>query len=176
MSRLTVMVAAVSLVAPAFAEAKGPPPAPSPRIEVTAHVVRVEDGDTLKVSVADVPFRVRLRGLDAPELSQRFGKEAREFVADLTHDRDVTIVLAGADRGGPRTADVFLHDGRSLNREVVKAGYAWSAGKTSDWRKAEAQARVDRKGLWADRHPIAPWRFRRTAGAHAVGGEGRGAP
>jgi micrococcal nuclease len=169
----TLVVVAGSVVAPSFADASGAPPRPSARIEVTAHVVRVEDGDTLKVSIADVPFRVRLRGLDAPELSQRFGQEAREFVADLIHDRDVTIILTGADRGGPRTADVVLHDGRLLNQEVVKAGYAWCAAKESDWRKIEAQARSGRKGLWADRNPVAPWQFRRTAGANAVRGERR---
>ena len=59
--------------------------------------------------------------------------------------------------------EVVLPDGRSLSQELVRAGYAWWFRKYSrDGRLArlEEEARQDRRGLWADAAPQAPWEYR----------------
>lgn len=60
--------------------------------------------------------------------------------------------------------EVFLEDGRSVNRELVKAGLAWWYRKYSDDEsigELEKAAREGRLGLLGDGNPVAQWMFRR---------------
>lgn len=131
--------------------------------EFTARVVGVTDGDTLRVLHAGRAETVRLQGVDAPEKRQAYGDRAKRFTADLTFDRTVTVRTTGRDRNGRLLGEVVLPDGRSLNQELVRAGYAWWFRRYSrDDRLArlEEEARTGRRGLWADQAPEAPWDYR----------------
>ena len=121
------------------------------------------DGDTLTVLRAGHAATVRLQGVDAPEKRQAYGDRARRFVADVAFDQTVSVRTTGRDRNGRLLGEVVLPDGRSLNQELVRAGYAWWFRKYSrDIRLArlEDEARQDRRGLWADDAPQAPWEYR----------------
>jgi len=129
----------------------------------TARVIGVTDGDTLTVLHARHSETVRLVGVDAPERRQAYGDRAKRFTADLAFDRTVTVRATGRDRNGRLLGEVVLPDGRSLNQELVRAGYAWWFRRYSrDGRLArlEEEARTDRRGLWADPAPQAPWDYR----------------
>ena len=131
--------------------------------EFTGRVVGVTDGDTIKVIHANHSETVRLLGVDAPEKRQAYGDRARRFTAELAFDRTVTVRSSGRDRNGRLLGEVVLPDGRSLSQELVRAGYAWWFRKySSDIRLArlEEEARQDRRGLWADAAPQAPWEYR----------------
>ncbi len=131
--------------------------------EFTARVVGVTDGDTLTVLHANHSETVRLVGVDAPEKRQAYGDRAKRFTADLAFDRTVTVRTTGRDRNGRLLGEVVLPDGRSLNQELVRAGYAWWFRKYSrDGRLArlEEEARASRRGLWVDEAPQAPWDYR----------------
>ena len=131
--------------------------------EFAGRVVGVTDGDTLTVLRAGHAATVRLQGVDAPEKRQAYGDRARRFVADLAFDQTVSVRTTGRDRNGRLLGEVVLPDGRSLNQELVRAGYAWWFRKYSrDVRLArlEDEARQDRRGLWADDAPQAPWEYR----------------
>lgn len=61
-------------------------------------------------------------------------------------------------------------DLRDADLEQVRAGMAWwyreyaheqSRGEQSTYQSAEDLARVNRKGLWQDKHPVPPWVWRR---------------
>jgi endonuclease YncB( thermonuclease family) len=61
---------------------------------------------------------------------------------------------------------VILADGRSLNQELVRAGYEWwyrRYSKDFSLSELEAQARLARSGLWADQQPTPPWEWRRNS-------------
>jgi micrococcal nuclease len=137
--------------------------------EFAGRVIGVTDGDTLTVLHARHPEKVRLQGVDAPEKRQAYGERAKRFTADLAFDRTVTVRATGRDRNGRLLGEVVLPDGRSLNQELVRAGYAWWFRKYSrdgQLARLEEEARAGRRGLWADRAPEAPWDFRgRPAGA-----------
>ena len=136
---------------------------PASAEEFTGRVVSVTDGDTIKVLHANHSETVRLLGVDAPEKRQAYGDRARRFTADLVFDRTVTVRTSGRDRNGRLLGEVVLPDGRSLNQELVRAGYAWWFRMYSrDGRLArlEEEARQDRRGLWADAAPQAPWDYR----------------
>lgn len=104
---------------------------------VPALVKRVIDADTL-VCDLDVGWgfvrrnaRVRLAGINAPELSTSKGVAARTFAADaifafsaLDELAPVTVISQSLDKYGRTLAVVKLADGRILNDLLVEAGYA----------------------------------------------------
>src|ERR1017187_5302864 len=92
---------------------------------------------------------------------------AKQFTGDLAFGKDVKVVVRDVDRYGRTVGEVMLPDGRSLNRELVRAGLAWwyqrYARHDEELARLETEARQARRGLWADAHPVAPWEFRTSA-------------
>jgi endonuclease YncB( thermonuclease family) len=125
----------------------------------TGKVIGIADGDTIEVLRDHRPVTLRLNGIDAPEGGQAFGTRARRFVALLAFGQTVTVIEHGTDRYGRTIADVVLPDGRVLNREVVRAGFAWWFRQYSTDQSLgalEGEARAAKRGLWADPRPVAP--------------------
>ncbi|MFX0202169.1 MAG: thermonuclease family protein, partial [Candidatus Hodarchaeota archaeon] len=60
--------------------------------------------------------------------------------------------------------EIILPGGSSLNRELVFVGFAWWYRKYAPddrvLEKLEAEARAEKRGLWADKNPIPPWEWR----------------
>jgi micrococcal nuclease len=138
-----------------------------------AKVVGISDGDTLTVLTANkTQVKIRLHGIDCPESGQDFGSRAKEATSELTFGKKVTIHPRDTDRYGRTVADVILPDGRSLNHELVSAGYAWwfrkYATNDRDLARLEADARTARRGLWAALNPVPPWDWRAGVGTPAT--------
>jgi len=126
-------------------------------------VVGVSDGDTVKVLLNGLEEKVRLGEIDCPETRQAFGKKAKQFTSSMVFGKQVKLIQKERDRYGRIVGEIILEDGRSLNRELVKAGLAWWHQKYSNdfsIGALEQQARESKLGLWADKKPIAPWDFR----------------
>lgn len=140
-------------------------------------VLFVGDGDTLTIRVGDAPRGtiVRLYGIDCPELHQPRGLEARDFTKAFTAGGAVQVVVTEREKYGRLVALVLLPDGRCLNEELVRAGWAWyfhnprfvtlasesRTGLLSRIGRHMAQAREARIGLWADEKPVNPSTWRR---------------
>jgi endonuclease YncB( thermonuclease family) len=125
--------------------------------------VRVLDGDSLVVLSGGAEIAVRLPGIAAPERGQAYGRRARSRAGELAFGRQVRLEPHGRDLHGRELAEVFLPDGRSLNRELVSEGLAWwyrRYAADADLAAREREARAGRRGLWADAAPVAPWEFR----------------
>jgi endonuclease YncB( thermonuclease family) len=149
--------------APGAAAAPKTPPLPARADQAEGRVVRIRDGDSIVVMRGGVGVEVRLDGIDCPELAQAFGKKAKSVASELAFGKTVRLVPKGKDRYGRELAEVFLPDGRSLNRALVSAGYAWWYSKYSTDQSLEyleQGARAARRGLWADGSPVPPWEFR----------------
>jgi len=145
-------------------------------------VARIVDGDTIDVDVPDGDrgqTRVRFWGVDTPETKhpnrrvQHFGPEADAFTRSACRGREVTLRLVpGRTRGkhGRLLAYVFLPDGRMLNRELVRAGYAYADPRydhphKAEFRRLQAEARSARRGLWKNVRPVdLPYYYRETLG------------
>jgi endonuclease YncB( thermonuclease family) len=129
-------------------------------------VVGIADGDTITVLRNREPVRVRLNGIDAPEKAQPFATRAKEFTSSLAFGKVVTARVKDRDRYGRLVADVILPDGRNLNHELVRAGFAWWFRRYAPNDRAladlEAEAREAKRGLWADPKPVPPWEWRAT--------------
>jgi len=133
--------------------------------EFHGQVIGVTDGDTITVLHDGRPETVRLQGIDAPEKSQAFGQRAKQFTASLASGKTVAVRIKDRDRYGRTVGEVTLPDGRNVNQELVRAGYAWWYRRySSDPRLGtlEAEARAAHLGLWADAHPLPPWEWRRS--------------
>ena len=132
--------------------------------EFYAKVVGVSDGDTFKVLYQEnQEVKVRLGHIDAPEMGQPFGKSAKKFASDLCFGKEVKIVKQKKkDRYQRIIAEVFVGE-TNINKEIVRAGYAWHFKKYSldkEYDKIEAEARENKRGLWQDKNPVAPWTWR----------------
>lgn len=136
-------------------------------VEKTYHkVVRVVDGDTLKVSMDGNEETVRLIGINTPETVdprrpvECFGKEASSRMKEMAQGKLVyveTDVSQGMrDTYGRLLAYVYLEDGQMLNRKMIAEGYAYEytylAPYTyqAEFRQLQNLARVSKYGLWSD--------------------------
>ena len=92
-------------------------------VEETGPVVDVLDGDTLTIKTREGKLlRIRLREVDAPEVSQTFGRQARQFAWGLLTGKSVRVKYKTLDRYGRAIGEVILADGRILNRELLSHG------------------------------------------------------
>jgi micrococcal nuclease len=127
-------------------------------------VTHVTDGDSVWVRPADggAPREIRVNGIDAPEICQAFGAQARDALSHRVLHRRVVVVTHGDDDYHRTLARISL--GREdVGAWMVKNGYAWSyhfRGNPGPYRHFEARARTARLGLWAEGRPEAPRDFR----------------
>lgn len=137
--------------------------------DFTAKVVGVTDGDTLTVLTAEKrQVKVRLHGVDAPETGQDFGARSKQAASSLAFGKQVTVSEMDRDRYGRTVAEVILPDGKSLNRELVRSGYAWHfvryAPDDREHATLEAEARAAKRGLWSQPGAVPPWDWRNGQG------------
>ncbi|WP_299702131.1 thermonuclease family protein [uncultured Pontibacter sp.] len=127
-------------------------------------VVGVKDGDTFELLRGGQTVTVRLYGIDTPEKNQAYGQRAKQFASDLAFGKNVRLIEHNKDRYGRTVGTIILPDGRNLNEEMVREGYAWhytAYSKDKNLANLEADARRFKRGLWQDPNPIAPWDFRK---------------
>lgn len=86
-------------------------------MESTEIVQWVVDGDTFETQGTRSP--IRLEGVDAPEVQNYLGREARAHLIQLMADRKVIVDLVGYDNDGRRLAYVKCN-GLSVNRAMNK--------------------------------------------------------
>ena len=134
----------------------------SAHADFTGRVVRVHNGDTLTVLASGRQVRVRLDNIDAPELAQPFGKEARKSLADLCAGKEASVRETGS-RSSLRLGWVTCAD-VDVNSEQVRRGMAWVFAQHvpvgSSLYELETYARLRGIGLWSADDPQAPWEWR----------------
>ena len=134
---------------------------------LTGKVVAVHDGDTFTLQSGSSLYKVRLAEVDAPEMGQVFGQQARRFTEELALGRRVRVNISLIDKYDRRVGTVIIEDGRVLNEELVHAGLAWyyrvSPVRNPRLQRLEQGAFQNRLGLWVEKEPIPPWEFRRES-------------
>ena len=131
-------------------------------------VVAVTDGDTVSVipKGGKESMKVRLHGIDAPELDQEFGVESRDKLVALLNGKSVFVDILCVDRYGRQVG--ILHSGnprQSFNKEMVEEAMAYNwprYGMLYGDNNAQVRARKARVGIWARfGGEVRPWSFRR---------------
>lgn len=131
---------------------------------VSGRVVGITDGDTLAVLIDQTPVKIRLEGIDAPEKRQAFGSASKAALSALVAGCTVSIAPTGKDRYGRTLARVHC-GGVDVGREMIRQGMAWHFiryNQDADLAGAEMAARGAKRGLWADKAPVAPWEWRKA--------------
>ncbi len=124
-------------------------------------LVWIHDGDTITVKRGDKRIKVRLYGIDAPELDQAGGKAGKYFLMAYKGQR-VQLQSMNKDRLG-RTVAIVSTSGQSLNAGLVQAGHAWVYPRfchlpvCGEWTELQALAKAQKKGLWQEENPMPPW-------------------
>ena len=132
-------------------------------VDFSGKVVGITDGDTISVLHDGHAEKIRLDGIDCPENHQAFSSKAKQFTSNLAFGKTVTIKVKEKDKYGRTVGEVILPDGRSVNRELLRTGFAWWYREYSTDQSLgdlEEEARREKRGLWADVNPIPPWDFR----------------
>lgn len=147
-----------------------------------ARVIVVMDGDTVMAlreggsAAAGSPpvsplrglregkkIKIRLANIDAPEKAQPFGKQARDSLLELVGKKQIQIDSRAVDQYG-RTVGLISVDGLNVNQEQVRRGMAWDYSHfhaDKIYVGLESDARLARRGLWAQPNPQAPWQWRK---------------
>lgn len=115
-------------------------------------VQSVYDGDTLTARCPDGEVKVRMFGIDAPEMKQEpWGANSRDALRSLLPRRDsVQLRVQDRDRYGRTVAQVFVGE-RDVGLEMVRQGRAVMYEQYNDspaYRQAQAEARQARRGIW----------------------------
>ena len=130
-------------------------------------VTQVSDGDTVRFTPAGQPdIVVRLANIDAPEICQPWGAEARRALRDLALNKAATLRPTGRDRQG-RTVGVLVVDDINVAQHLVEGGHAWSIRTRNDAGplvKQERMAKALNRGLHEGGAAIKPSEFRRRNG------------
>ncbi len=139
-------------------------------------VIKIVDGDTLSIEYKGRAENIRLIGIDTPESRinkkaqkdaarnsedvaaiTKMGKEATRFVKTLVKPGDPVAIefdRQPRDKYGRLLGYVYLADGKMLNEEIVKAGYASlmtyppNVKYQDRFLRAYREARENNRGLW----------------------------
>lgn len=148
MLRISALVFALALL----------PAASNPPVITLVGTAVAHDGDTLRIGPDRI--RVRLVGIDAPELRQPFGKDARDRLTKIATG-GLSCDIAGHDRYGRALGVCFNNNGDDVGALLVRFGLAWCYVKYSNqYCSLEQAARNERVGIWAAGSPQSPWDWR----------------
>jgi micrococcal nuclease len=114
---------------------------PVPTVVGRAWVI---DGDTIDIGGT----RIRLAGIDAPELEDPYGVKAKIFMVQLCKGNRIRAEFDGQQSYERHVATCYLPDGRDLSEELVKAGLAIDWPKFSNGKYGQFEVEGIRKKLW----------------------------
>ena len=129
------------------------------------YVKYVSDGDTVTVvnKVTSKSVKVRLFGIDAPEITQEYGLESKEYLMSLIKDKNVIIKGNTYDRYNRLLGTIYVDD-ININEMMVKTGNAWwyekYDSKNTKVRDLQRNAKELKLGLWKNVNAVEPDKFR----------------
>ncbi|MFZ7793210.1 thermonuclease family protein [Acinetobacter lwoffii] len=132
--------------------------------DFVGRVVGVSDGDTITVLTQNnQSYKVRLANIDAPEMGQPFGKEAKMVLSDFIYNKPVYVKEHGKDRYD-RIIGTVLKGNDNVNRLMVRYGYAWAYRQyltDNTMISLESYAQQQKIGIWKNAENISPEQWRR---------------
>lgn len=136
------------------------------REPVKGEVVEVTDGDTIRVKTGRGVERVRLIGIDTPEVDHSgpddecFGEEAKAFLTAMIEDKRVWLTFDAECKDGYDRTLAYVHRGLETNdfaqRLLLRGGWATAYAVSPNvslrdlFEADEAAARDASEGLWGE--------------------------
>lgn len=142
-------------------------PQENPNVEITSdfyEVLKVVDGDTIKVNVNNQVITIRMIGINSPESAdprrpvECFGKESTLKLVEILENKKVKL-LADSTQSDKDQFDrylryVVLEDETDVNQEMIQDGYAYEFTydipyvNQTKYKEAQALAKQNNLGLW----------------------------
>ena len=121
----------------------------------TTKVARIIDGDTFETDSGE---KVRLIGINAPEISDIFGLEAKQHLSELIENKLVDLQTDNISNDRDRYQRLLRYvilDGVDINKKMLSDGFAFAYlkyhfSKSEDYKQAQIQASENNKGIWCD--------------------------
>lgn len=155
-------------------------PPQNPNSKLIGKIIKVADGDTVTLIDANgLKHKIRLLGIDAPELQQAHGQTAKRWLSDQALNQNLQVEVTDTDRYGRKVGKLLAQEKNceskecpyhvDLNLKLIELGHAWwyelyqNNQPTNDrilYKNAQAQAQQSQTGLWENKEPIAPWEWR----------------
>ncbi len=138
----------------------------SPSLAWEGLVVGVHDGDTITVIHDGRSQKVRIYGIDCPELGQYYGEEAKKATHEMIYGKRVEVEEIDKDQYG-RTVAVVKIGNKNVSEELVKNGYAYVYRKycnrpeCQEWSSLEEKAKESGRGFWAVQKLTPPEKYRK---------------
>ncbi len=127
---------------------------------ISIDVLTVVDGDTFVARRAGRFYLMTLRDVEAPELEQVGGPEARDRLVSRIGGARI-VIWPGKSEGCLVPVLAETRDGANVAESLLTEGSVWASRSAPEsWRRLEASARGARKGLWIGLKPEPPWEFR----------------
>lgn len=122
-------------------------------------VIAVHDGDTLFMEINGYREKIRLIGIDAPELAQKpWGRLSKEHLEGILKEANYNVSieydLQETDRYGRRLAYLWTEDKELVNQKMLEDGYALlltippNIRYVDDFKSAQREAREKKSGVW----------------------------
>lgn len=137
---------------------------------MTGEVVGISDGDSITViDSQNSEYKVRLRGIDAPEKGQPFWKVSKTSLSEMLYGKTIQVEWTKTDRYKRLIGKIRIND-TDANLEQLKRGYAWHykafareqpPEEAEEYGATEKVAKSYRIGLWSDMNPVPPWEWRK---------------
>ena len=120
-------------------------------------MTRVIDGDTFETESGE---KVRLIGINAPEISDIFGQEAKQHLSDLIDGKTIDLYTDNISKDRDRYSRLLRYviiDDTDINKQMISDGFAFAYlkyhfEKSNDYRQAQLTAIEDNKGLWGNKN------------------------
>ena len=128
-------------------------------------VVKVTDGDSIRILIDNEELRIRLAEIDAPEKGQPFWRKSKDALAYYVAGKYVDVFEVDIDRYDRIVGHVYFGD-LWVNGELVRGGYAYVYPKYATNQRLyeyERLARESQMGIWAlpESERIKPWQWRK---------------
>jgi endonuclease YncB( thermonuclease family) len=133
--------------------------------QLVGKVISVADGDTFTMlDDNNRKIKIRLYGIDCPEMDQESGDSARKYLVVLfrLHYDSVEVYVKGKDKYG-RKVGVAYTGKTNINESILAHGLAWhytQFDKNPDWSRMEKEARLLGFHIWSTENPVPPWKWR----------------
>jgi micrococcal nuclease len=118
-------------------------------------VTRIIDGDTFETETGE---KVRLIGINAPEITDIFGEEAKTHLAQIIEGQTVDLVADHTSNDRDRYNRLLRYiilNGVDINKQMVLDGYAFAYlkyhfDKEPEYKEAQLTASKNNVGIWGN--------------------------
>lgn len=136
---------------------------------IAGQVIGVIDGDTVTLqNMHQQQHLIRIAGIDAPELAQDFGQQARASLSRLALNQQSSADCQKPNLNRIKICALTI-GGKDIGAAQISNGMAWwyqqnaealSVQTQTDYRQAEFNAKIHRLGFWNGKNPTPPWVWR----------------